>query len=60
MNRTFLGITFNIGPICFQGMSANEVEFLGIEYAARLTNNMGGNSDEVASLSEKHWLGKKN
>jgi len=44
-----------------QGMSANEVEFLGLEYAARLTNHMGGNSDEIASLLEKHWLdfGKK-
>ena len=41
-----------------QGMSANEVEFLGLEYAAKLTNKMGGNSDEIASLSEKHWLGE--
>lgn len=39
-----------------QGMSANEVEFLGLEYAAKLTNKMGGNSDEAASLMEKHWL----
>ena len=39
-------------------MSANEVEFLGLEYAAKLTNKMGGNSDEVGSLMEKHWLGK--
>ena len=39
-------------------MSANEVEFLGLEYAAKLTNKMGGNSDEVNSLLEKHWLGK--
>jgi len=40
-------------------MSANEVEFLGLEYAAKLTNKMGGNSDEVGSLMEKHWLGKR-
>ena len=38
-------------------MSANEVEFLGLEYAAKLTNKMGGNSDEIGSLMEKHWLG---
>ena len=38
-------------------MSANEVEFLGLEYAAKLTNKMGGNSDEAGSLMEKHWLG---
>ena len=39
-------------------MSANEVEFLGLEHAAKLTNRMGGNSDESGSLMEKHWLGK--
>ena len=38
-------------------MSANEVEFLGLEYAAKLTNKMGGNSDEAGSLMEKNWLG---
>ena len=39
-------------------MSANEVEFSGLEYAAKLTNKMGGNSDEVSSLQEKHWISK--
>lgn len=39
-------------------MSANEVEFIGLEYAAKLTNKMGGNSDEDGSLIQKHWIGK--
>ena len=28
------------------------------EYAAKLTNKMGGNSDEDGSLIQKHWIGK--
>jgi hypothetical protein len=39
-----------------QGMSANEVEFIGLEYAAKLKNKMGGNSDEDGSLIQKHWI----
>ena len=38
-------------------MSANEVEFLGLEYAVNLVNDLGGQSDETNSLSVKHWTG---